>query len=225
MKRLKLPKLPNKAKVLLPLILIVLIGAGVFYLFKVTHPAEDPYDYPHLEKYTVSSDAGAWLSLTKPVDVVVYSQSSSQVIMHQPQQDTTKQDAFAASIYAVKDVHNTVLDSKELSALNANFLYPDSHYNQLLTPINTFLKDRLAAGSIISIDKPTAFKNDHIKSNAWLFHYTVKTSGASNVSVEGDLVYFINNKNYYYYTINALPNNWKDNHKTWQQTETTLELN
>ncbi len=69
----------------------------------------------------------------------------------------------------------------------------------------------------LSLSSPKAFTSDNLKTNAWTYDYTIKSTFDDGTSrdITGKLLFALGAKDVYYLSISSLTPNWNANTSTW----------
>lgn len=77
----------------------------------------------------------------------------------------------------------------------------------------------------ISVSHPQTFQNQNIKTKAWEFGFTAfNTKDNASSAINGEFVYIIGAKSYYYFMIAAIQANWQANQQTWHGVLDSLKI-
>lgn len=112
------------------------------------------------------------------------------------------------------------IDSTYLKKANDAFNQQNSDYIAYQKALTNYLRTNVypVESNTLTLSSPKAYKSDNIKSNAWLTDYTVKTTYDDGTvrDVTGQLLYAIGTKDFYYFSVSSLSDNFKANTNTWK---------
>ncbi len=228
----------------LVLIIVALTAALIFThtRHKSGQSANQPYRYSYhtLDNYKLDgSKAGSGATLQKPEEFIQQAQPISihdQMIFVQSI-DNNKQKIYAGSIAISSVPVDPAPTASYLQNLNQAILNPKAAgHQQLVAPLNQFVKDRLNPRFITIFAQPRALATPTIKTNAWLADFTASDSSTINSPsssqnietlpshLKGQAVLAVGKSAYYYFMVTAVDYNWQSNSKIWPQVINSLKI-
>ena len=125
---------------------------------------------------------------------------------------------------------STSVNKTYLKSLTAILTNPQSSsYQSVLSPIKQFVASKMGS-YVVSFNTPAALTTSNIASNAWSIGFTAKPVDATNnpyqPNMQGEAVFAIGKKTYYYFFVSAVDYNWQNsaNQQVFQQVINSLKI-
>lgn len=220
-------KTPPYWLVVVILVLLVTIGAVVYFWHQRQEATAPLYSYKNISSVSVAGkEKGLGMSFDKPVELTQISSSQGQAEFEHLQTLSNGKKKMISYIAAASSLDSEVISQDQLNVLNTQLTdakyFSQSSYS--LTSLNSFLKDRLPEGWQTSLSHGYIFTNSTIKKNAWYFNVTSKYQKTKQ-ELDGKVVYVISRgSHYYYFTVIAQPNDWQSNSLTWDSVLSSLKI-
>lgn len=206
-------------------ILIIIIGAIVFYFVAIKSNNKIHYVYPDNESYSlVGAAPGSGASFTKPKVFIKYAEATGQVVFHQSDITSGNTQTTVAYLAAAVNTADKAYSNQQLLDLKTIFAGSTPEYTKAVTPIDDFVKNRLPSNWQINLDRPGTFFNKDISDNAWQFTFNASDPKNKKITYKGQVLYAIEGNNFYYFMVATTSNNWQTNQKTWLQIFGSLQI-
>ncbi len=214
-------------------LVLTIVALVAILVFKPIHSDGQPYRYiyQNLDNYQLlGPKAGNGASFQKPVEFVP--QGSLAAIRDQAifvHNIDNKQKIYAGNEAISAVPVDPAPTASYLQNLNQAILDPKvTGHQQIVAPLNQFVKDRLNSRYVISFAQPRALITPTIKANAWTidFDATDKApkSKTAPTHLKGQAVLAVGKSTYYYFMVTAIDYNWQSNSKVWQQVTNSIKI-
>ena len=218
------------------LLAVALVGGGIAYHihYQNSHrtksvPEYYAYTYSKLSPYKLTGgQAGSGVSFNRPTELggpssitIKGKTATASQIMTQNNQPFT----VAQFTVAVVPSSTSAGFTKSLGGVVTNSQNPS--FNTVLTPIKQFVTTHIGGAYIVTFSTPTTLQTSNLSSNAWSINFTAKPVDSTMVllpNLQGEEIFAVGQKTYYYFFIDAVDYNWQANQSVFQQVINSLKI-
>jgi hypothetical protein len=185
--------------------------------------------YSKTTNYTVTTTpTGTGFTFNKPIEFGTTTTSTNLAAFQETTSDKNNKTVPLAEMAAVTTPLSTPFYPASLKSVNSTILGPATAAHKFLAPIQQYVARNLDSGYTVAQGATRAYKTPNVKSNAWEIDLSASPAKAANADVlpaqQGELVYIISPKAFYYFFAMSADYNWTANQSAWNNVLTSLRV-
>jgi len=222
------------------IVISLLVGAAYFYSYRhyfrnnTSNNALTTAENVIYSKYHtyillgLKPGSGGAMKFDWPIQLIQHSPSNNNATFNQVAKVADVQvrlSAIYASSYpwpatSTLDQANSYLKQFNQTMQNGP---TDKSYAGYIKNITQYIQ-KAWPGATADVATAQPLSTANIKSNAWQFDFTVKTTKKPIYNYSGKIIYIPTQKNYYYFLMSAIDKTWQKNSSAWQHISASIKV-